>query len=122
MGAIDEILAAIRRLPLQDRLRLLEQAANEAAEDTPKPAGVPERARTLSVDELLAARLAPPPGVGPVSLEDMDRAIAEGASGGMNPSAASLLRLMADEPDLVDQVCAVAYEARRAAHLHAVDE
>ena len=40
----------------------------------------------------------------------------------MNPSAASLLRLMADEPDLVDQVCALAYEARRAAHLHAVDE
>ena len=116
MGAIDEILATIRRLPLQDRLRLLEQAANEAAEDTPKPAGVPERARTLSVDELLAARLAPPPGVGPVSLEDMDRAIAEGASG------TSLLGLMDDDPDLVDQVCSIAYEARRTAHLRAVDE
>jgi hypothetical protein len=51
----------------------------------------------------------------------MDRAIAEGASGSRNPSAASLLRLMADEPDLVDQV-ALAYEARRTAHLHAVDE
>jgi predicted nucleic acid-binding protein len=32
MGAIDEILAAIRRLPRQERLRLIEQAANEAAE------------------------------------------------------------------------------------------
>ena len=77
MGAIDEILATIRRLPLQERLRLIERAANEAAEDTPKPAAVVERARTLSVDELLAARLSPPPGVGPVSLQDMDRAIAQ---------------------------------------------
>jgi len=122
MGAIDEILATIRRLPLQERLRLIEQAANEAAEDTPKPAVVAERARTLSVDELLAARLTPPPGVGPVSLQDMDRAIAEGASGSRNASAASLLGLMADEPALVDQVCSLAYEARRTAHLRAVDE
>lgn len=81
MGAIDEILATIRRLPLQERLRLIERAANEAAEDTPKPAAVVERARTLNVDDLLAARLTPPPGVGSVSLQDMDRAIAEGASG-----------------------------------------
>ena len=122
MGAIDEILATIRRLPLQERLRLIEQAANEAAEDTPKPAAVAERARTISVDELLAARLTPPPGGGPVSLQDMDRAIAEGASGSRNASAASLLGLMADEPDLVDQVCSRAYEARRTAHLRAVDE
>ena len=113
MGGIDEILATIRRLPLQERLRLIEQAANEA--DTPKPAGVAERARTLSVDELLAARLTPPPGVGPVSLEDMDRAIAEAARGSRNPSAASLLGLM-------DQVCSLAYEAHRTAHLRAVDE
>ena len=122
MGAIDEILATIRRLPLQERLRFIERAANEAAEDTPKPAAVAAPEPKLSVDDVLAARLTPPPGVGPVTLQDMDRAIAEGASGGMNPSAASLLRLMADEPDLVDQVCALAYEARRAAHLHAVDE
>ena len=122
MGGIDEILATIRRLALQERRRLVEQAANEAAEDTPKPAGVAERARTLSVDELLAARLTPPPGVGPVSLEDMDRAIAEGASGSRNASAASLLGLTADEPDLVDQVCSLAYEAHRTAHLRAVDE
>ena len=99
MGAIDEILATIRRLPLQERLRLIEQAANEAAEATPKPAAVAGPARTLGVDELLAARLTPPPGVGPVSLEDMDRAIAEGASGSRKASVASLLGLMADEPD-----------------------
>jgi hypothetical protein len=53
----------------------------EVAEDTPKPAAVAEHRRALSVDEFLAARLAPPPGVGPISLQDMDRAIAEGASG-----------------------------------------
>jgi hypothetical protein len=81
MGALDEILATIRRLPLPDRLRLIEQATLEVAEDTPKPAAVSERARTLSVDEFLAARLTPPPDAGPVSLQDMDRAIAEGASG-----------------------------------------
>jgi hypothetical protein len=81
MAALDEILATIRRLPLPERLRLIERATLEVAEDTPKPAAVAERARTLSVDEFLAARLTPPPGVGPVSLQDMDRAIAEGASG-----------------------------------------
>ena len=122
MGSIDEILATIRRLPLQERRRLIGQAANEAAEDTPKPAAVAEPARTPSVDELLAVRLTPPPGVGPVSLQDMDRAIAEGARGSRNASAASLLGLMADEPDLVDRVCSLAYEMRRTAYLCAVDE
>jgi len=122
MGSIYEILATIRRLPLQERRRLIGQAANEAAEDTPKPAAVAEPARSPRVDELLAARLTPPPGVGPVSLQDMDRAIAEGASGTRNASAASLLELMADEPDLVDRVCSLAYEMRRTAHLRAVDE
>ena len=80
MGALDELLATIRRLPLPDRLRVIEQATLEAAEDTPKPAAVSEPTRTLSVDEFLAARLTPPPGVRPVSLQDMDRTIAEGAS------------------------------------------
>jgi hypothetical protein len=81
MSALDEILATIRRLPLPERLRLIEQAAIEAAEDTPKPAAVSERGRKLSLDEFLAARLTPPPGVAPVSLQDMDRAIAEGSIG-----------------------------------------
>jgi hypothetical protein len=31
----DELLAAIRRLPLDERLHLIERAAHEAAEDTP---------------------------------------------------------------------------------------
>jgi hypothetical protein len=77
VGALDEILATIRSLPLPARLRLIERATLEVAEDTPKPAAVTGRGRTLSVDEFLAARLTPPPGVGPVSLQDMDRAIAE---------------------------------------------
>lgn len=37
--------------------------------------------RRLTVDELMAARLPRPPGVSPVSLEDIERAIAEGAAG-----------------------------------------
>ena len=81
MGALDEILATIRRLPLPERLRLIERATLEVAEDTPKPAAVAERGRKLSVDEFLAARLTPSAGVGPVSLQDMERAIAEGATG-----------------------------------------
>jgi len=80
MGSIDEILATIRRLPLDERLALIQRAAREAAEDTPKPGAVAERRGKLSVDEFLAARISPPPGVGPVSLQDMDRAIAEGAT------------------------------------------
>lgn len=81
MSALDEILATIRRLPLPERLRLIERAKLEVDEDTPKPAAVTERERKLTVDEFLAARLIPPPGVGPVTLQDMDRAIAEGAIG-----------------------------------------
>lgn len=81
MTPLEEILATIRQLPLPERLRLIERAAIEAAEDTPRPAAVAERRRALTIDELLAARLTPPPGVGPVSLQDMELAIAEGARG-----------------------------------------
>jgi len=81
MSALDEILATIRRLPLPERLRLIERARLEVTEDTPKPVAAAERERRLSLDEFLAARLTPPPGVGPVSMEDMDRAIAEGVIG-----------------------------------------
>jgi len=37
--------------------------------------------RTLTPDELFASRIKLPPGIGPLSLEDMERAIAEGALG-----------------------------------------
>lgn len=37
--------------------------------------------KKLSVDEFLAGRRQRPAGVGPVSLEEMERAIAQGASG-----------------------------------------
>jgi len=80
-AALEEILATIRRLPLPERLRLIERASIEAAEDSPQQPAVGDRKRTISLDEFLAARVTPPPGVGPVSLEDMDRAIAEGAIG-----------------------------------------
>jgi len=81
MTALEEILATIRRLPLPERLQLIERASLEAAEDSPKPPAVADSKRRISLDEFLAARLTPPAGVGPVSLEDMDRAIAEGAIG-----------------------------------------
>jgi hypothetical protein len=61
MGAIDEILATIRHLPLPERMRLIERATLELADDAPRPAAVAERERALSVDEFLAARLTPPP-------------------------------------------------------------
>jgi hypothetical protein len=44
-----------------------------------EPAQVTQRKLTL--DDLLAARLKPRPGVGPVSLEDMEKAIEKGATG-----------------------------------------
>ena len=75
----DELLAAIRRLPLDERLRLIETASSQAAEDTPKPASV---------------------SVG---------------------SAPSLLGLMADDPELVDRVCSIAYQARSGARMRTVD-
>lgn len=84
MGTIDEILATIRRLPLPERLHVIERARLEVVEDTPTPtlaADAIVHPRTLTVDELLAARLTPPPGVATVSLQDMERAIAESASG-----------------------------------------
>jgi hypothetical protein len=84
MDTIDEILATIRRLPLPERLHLIERARLEATEDTPTPVPVADAItcpRALSVDELMAARLTPPPGVGTATLQDMERAIAEGASG-----------------------------------------
>jgi hypothetical protein len=78
--SIDELLSAIRHLPLEDRLRLIERARREATEDTPAPAD--------------ARQVAP----------------------------RSLLGLMADEPDVVDEMCALAYEARSKAQMRVVDE
>lgn len=76
----DELLAAIRRLPLDERRRLIERAVHDADEDTPKPA---------------------PVGVSP---------------------APSLLGLMADEPELVDQMCSLVYQARTTARMRTIDE
>ncbi len=45
------------------------------------PAPVPLTERKLAVDELLALRIRLPTGVGPLSPEDIDRAIAQGALG-----------------------------------------
>ena len=75
---MDDLLAAIRRLPLEDRLRLIERVARDASEDTPKPV----------------------------------------------PAAASpsLLGLMADEPDVVDEMCALVYQARSTARMRTVDD
>jgi len=70
MGSIDEILATIRRLPLNERLALIDRAAREAAEETPKPSAAAQP---------------------------------------------SLVGLMADEPEMVDQMCAMAYQARSSA-------
>ena len=75
----DELLAAIRRLPLDERLRLLQRASSEAEQDTPNSS--------------------------------------EAAAAG-----SSLLGLMADDPDLVDRVCAIAYEARSVARMRSVDD
>lgn len=73
-------LEAIRRLPMDQRQQLINRAAIEVEEDTPKAA---------SVDTSLAH---------------------------------SLVGLMVDEPELVDQMCSLAYQARNAARMRTVDE
>ena len=75
-----EILEAIRRLPMDERQQLINRAALDVEEDTPKPASV-------------------------------------GIS-----SSHSLVGLMADEPEIVDQMCSLAYQARNAARMRTVDE
>lgn len=80
ISCIDELLAGIRSLPLEERLRLIERAAHEAAEDTPKPATVAES------------------------------------------RAPSIFGLMADEPDLVDEICALAYRERNEARMRTLNE
>lgn len=77
---VDDLLAKIRSLPLEERLRLIERAAHEAAEDTPKPSDVVES------------------------------------------RVPSMLGLMADEPDLVDEICALAYQARTRARMRSFDD
>lgn len=57
---------------------LLGRRVELIALDSPMPR---DHERELTVDEFLAARIRPPSGVGPISLEDMERAIADGALG-----------------------------------------
>ena len=75
--SIDELLAAIRQLPLDERRLLISRATQDAEEDTPKPPA------TIS---------------------------------------SSLLGLMADEPEVVDEMCSVVYGARRVARMRTLDE
>ncbi|HKY35342.1 MAG TPA: hypothetical protein VJN18_05345 [Polyangiaceae bacterium] len=77
---IDQLLARIRSLPLEERRRVIERATQEVAEDTPKPASVVES------------------------------------------RVPRMLGLMADEPDLVDEICALAYRARSQARMRPLDE
>jgi hypothetical protein len=44
----------------------------------------PTSRRKYTLDELLAERLSPPPGIGPVSIEDMEKAIETGATNAGN--------------------------------------
>lgn len=63
--------------PLRPLLgRRVELIAIEA-ESPPRDA----QRKKLTVDEFLALRITLPPGVGPISLEDMEKAIIEGAMG-----------------------------------------
>jgi hypothetical protein len=74
----DELLAAIRQLPLDERRALIDRATRDADQDTPRPS----------------------PAAQPVSL----------------------LGLMADEPEIVDKMCSLVYDARKTARMRALDE
>lgn len=71
---IDE--AVVKAIPALSPLlgRHVELIALDPAVDTSPP-------RKVTVDQLLAARIKLPPGAGPISQDDIDRAIAEGALG-----------------------------------------
>jgi hypothetical protein len=73
---VDEVTAhaipALRPL-LGKRVELIAQETDGV------PLAAPRRRHTF--DELLQARLTPPPGVNPVSLEDMEKAFQKGALG-----------------------------------------
>ena len=71
----NELLAAIRSLPFDERVRIIEQATRNIEEDTPRP---------------------------PVA------AVA---------STRSLVGLFSDEPNLIEEVCKLAYESRDSARM-----
>jgi len=75
---MDQLLAAIRQLPLDERRTLIERASRDVDEDTPAP---PSAAQS-----------------------------------------ASLLGLMGDEPEVVDEMCSLVYEARRTARMRTIHE
>ncbi len=75
---IDELLAAIRQLPINERRALIDRATRDADQDTPHP----------------------PPATPP----------------------ASLLGLMADEPEIVDKMCSLVYDARQTSRMRTLDD
>jgi hypothetical protein len=75
---IDELLAAIRQLPLDERRTLIERARRDTDDHTPKPPRATE--------------------------------------------SVSLLGLMSDEPEVVDEMCSLVYDARRTARMRTLDE
>lgn len=81
----DDLLAAIRHLPRDEGLEFIQRAAREAEEGACKLASIAastgsSAGRRLTVAELLATRLTPPPGSDRLTLADMERAIGDGAS------------------------------------------
>lgn len=75
MMTTNELLAAIRSLPFEERLRIIEQAARDVQQDTPRPPAA------------------------------------------TSAGTQSLLGLFSDEPDLIDEVCDLAYESRKSARM-----
>lgn len=75
---MDELLAVIRQLPLDERRTLIERATRDADQDTPQP---------------------------PLATHP-----------------ASLLGLMADEPEVVDEMCSIVYAARSTARMRPLDD
>ncbi len=71
-----------------------------------------------TTDELLAAIRRLPPGERQTVVELASRQAREDAECAAAPARAdSLLGLMADEPDVVDQACAATYDARERARM-----
>ena len=112
----EQVFQAIQSLPVRERLRIVERVVHELVDDATETAAEPGTPRCKHspigwlTDKPEVADAILRSGTGGRAADDVSpRDQGSPGSGG----AGALLGLFADEPELVDEVCAMAFEARR---------
>ena len=112
----EQVFQAIQRLPVRERLRIVERVLHglvDAATETAAEPGAPRCKRSpigwLTDKPEVADALLRSGTVGRAADDISPRH--QGSPG--SEAAGALLGLFADEPELVDEVCAMAFETRR---------